>query len=297
MTTLYGRSFLLEVGNKEETLYIDSLRIKFKINRGNVKSPDTATFEIYNLNISHRQLIMRSFNQVRFSAGYGELGLIYLGEILYATLDGDNEGNIILKITAGDGATDYSKASVALAFAAGVDDKDIVQQCLANMENTNGLNIDKLSSVKLPRGSVMLGRCRKYLSLAAANQGRSWSIYNNTLRMLEYSSIPVGMIVKLSEDSGMLKTPQRTKDGVIVHCLINPAIQLGSHIALQSSVNPDVDGELKVIYNEIDGDTLGDAWTMKLTCVNGKFSPMNPEKFIYKKEVKKKKGKIRGQRN
>jgi len=284
---LYGRSFLLEVGNKDQTLMIDALRVKFKIKRGNVKSPDTATFEIYNLNISHRSLITESFNQVRFSAGYGELGLIYLGQILSTDITNNNEGDIILRIVTGDGATDYAKASVAVAFAAGVDDKDIIQQCLVNMESTNGLNIDKLSSVKLPRGSVMLGRCRKYLSLAATNQSREWSIYNNDLRMLEFKSIPDGTIVLLSERTGMIQTPSRTKDGIVVKCLINPAIQLGSHISLRSAVNPDVDGELKVIYNEIDGDTMGDKWEMSLICVNGKFSPMNPEKFLFKKEKKK----------
>lgn len=290
---LYGRSFLLELGNDKQSIMIDALRVKFKITRGNVKTPDTATFEIYNMNISHRQLVAGEFNQVRLSAGYGELGLIYLGQILFTSIDNDNEGNVIVRVIAGDGATDYAKAFVSVAFAAGVEDKDIIQQCLVNMENTNGLNVDKLSSVKLPRGSVLFGRCRKYLSLAAANQSREWSIYNNTLRMLEAESIPTGMIVSLNERSGMLKTPQKTKDGVVVHCLINPAIQLGSHIALQSSINPDVDGELKVIYNEIVGDTMGDDWTMKLTCVNGKFSPMKPEKFVYKKEVKPK-GKKRG---
>ena len=276
---LFGRSFLLELGNSEQTLCIDALRIKFKIKRGAVKSPDTATFDIYGLNDAHRNLIISQFNQVRFSAGYGQLGLLYHGEILFSSAT-RNGNDIVLQVTAGDGLTDYSKAMMSTVLKPGADDKTIIQECLNSMSNITATEVDVLASKKLTRSCVLFGRTRRHMSVSAANQKRDWLIHNTSTLRMTLPETASDEIVLLSEESGMINAPERTKDGVLVECLINPRIQLGSHIALQSKVNPDVNGELKVIYNEMIGDTTGKDWYMKLTCANGKFSPMKPEKFV-----------------
>lgn len=285
----YGRSFLLEIGNDKETLVVDSLRVKFSIKRGAKSKPDTATFQVYNLSEENRRRVTYDYNQVRLSLGYGELAVVYHGEIIGSSVkDATSDGDIILEISAGDGLTDYSKSTVNVTLAAGANDEEIVRQCLLNMKKTEATYVEQFTDKKLTRGSVLFGRCRAKLSVAAANQGRAWRIQDNGLVMVGDANVIGDQIYLLSQETGMLGKPEVTEDGIIVRSLIIPAIGNGSWVAIQSVTMPDINGEAKVLYNELEGDTMGDKWEMKLTCVNGRFSPVKPEKFIKFPKAKKK---------
>lgn len=289
MKNFYGRSFLLEVGNDKEKISIDGLRFSFKIQRGSTKKPDTAEFKIYNLSPSSRAKIISEYTQIRFSAGYeNELAICYIGEIILAAVkDSERDADIVLEITAGDGLTDYATATINAVLGPGATDEEITRQCLLNMPNTEAYAVEEMVAKPLPRSSVLFGRCRKKLTVAAANQGKAWRIEKNGLVVTKDETVLGDQIYLLSEDTGMLGKPMVTTDGIEVRCLINPAIGNGSWVEIRSKLAPDVNGQAKVLYNELSGDTMGNLWEMKLICVNGKFSPAKPEKFI--KVPKKKK--------
>lgn len=282
MTSFYGRSYLLEVGNANEKISIDSLRVSFRIQRGSTHKPDTATFKIYNLSPTNRAKIIADYKQVRLSLGYGdELAIVYIGEIIIAAVqDSDKKGDIILEIQAGDGLTDYATATINAVLGPGANDEEVVRQCLLNMDNTEATMVEQMEDTRLTRGSVLFGRCRNKLKLAAGNQGRAWRIDKNGLVIVKDETVIGDQIYLISEKTGMVGRPKVTTDGIEVHCLINPAIGNGHWVEIQSAISPEVNGQAKVLYNELTGDTMDNPWDMKLICVNGKYSPSKPEKFI-----------------
>ena len=279
------------------------LRIEAAIGATALQTPNPGRFRITNPN---PQTIAgfknQEFKTVSFEAGYQDnVGLIYSGEIkqsLYAHAE-DNVTAYIDIFTA-EGGNAYQQARVGSTLAAGWTPRDKVNLALDAMKpfGITGLglvNVD-LDSIKYPRGRPFIGMARDLLRQVALSAGATWSIHGGKVDMLDHSK-PVqsdGPVV-LNSSTGLIGWPQQTENGIVVRCLINPAIKIHTQIQIdQASINPAerdntfsggfgevgshntnlnntgqiaADGLYRVLYLEVECDTRGQPWYQTLTCL------------------------------
>jgi hypothetical protein len=148
-------------------------------------------------------------------------------------------------------------------------------------------NIATLPVTKLPRGKVMYGNARHYLTNIVKTKGGEWSIQDEKVTIVPKKGYLKGTRVVLTSKTGMVGTPQQTTAGVNVKCLLNPNIKISSQIVIdnksveQYKINLSVplspenipapltrDGTYYVLVAEHTGDTRGNDWYTTLTCLN-----------------------------
>ena len=74
----------------------------------------------------------------------------------------------------------------------------------------------------------------------------------------------------LSEKTGLINSPEKTDDGLRVTCLLNPKLNIGSLVRIQSILG-EYDGDYKITQLTHSGDFLNDTWQTELIAINGKF--------------------------
>jgi hypothetical protein len=68
----------------------------------------------------------------------------------------------------------------------------------------------------------------------------------------------------------MINGPRVTDNGLEVSSLLRPEFVVNGLVRIDS-IFDEYDGDYKIVAIEDDGDTHGDQWGSRLTCVNGKF--------------------------
>ncbi|EBL3323370.1 hypothetical protein D4T62_10515 [Salmonella enterica subsp. enterica] len=269
----FQRFYILQIGNEKESIQITNLRVTFSIRHTHDKTPNRARISVYNLNPTHRNLITaRQYTKIALSVGYGSQDacrLLYSGQITKPITERDGV-DFITVMECDDGATDYRGAFMNVTLAAGSTHSDVVNQCIKSMSNVEPGVVGIDSDVTLTRGRTCYGKTYRFLSQVADHHSAEWSVQNGQLLMLQADYCLPGDAVVLSESSGMINSPRVTNGGLEVSCLLNPSIQVGGLIRVDSIVN-DYDGDYKVTSVRSEGDSHGDAWNSDLTVVNGKF--------------------------
>ena len=267
----YGRRYRLEIGNRTQSIVIDNLAISFNIEKTISEEPNTSKIEIYNLNANNRnQIANKIFNQVKLFAGYDEPRLIFAGQITQ-TYTSRNDLDFITHIECGDGQNDYSKSRVYTTLKAGVKDSDVVNMCVKAMSSSKQGVVDLPKDKALPRCKVLTGDIKDYLKHVAKNNDANWHILDGNLNILPKDKIindSEGFI--LSEKTGLINSPEKTDDGLRVTCLLNPKLNIGSLVRIQSILS-EYDGDYKITQLTHSGDFLNDTWQTELIAINGKF--------------------------
>lgn len=282
----YGRQYILQIGNESESIQINNLRISFNIEHSHDKKPNRATFRVYNLNSSHRhQIVAKQYTRIVFSVGYGALDdtrVLYSGQITKPQAE-RSELDIVTVMECDDGATDYRKATMNVTMAAGSTHSDILAQCVGSMSSVTPGVIGIDGDVTLSRGRVCYGMTRDYISQVTRHHDADWSIQNGRLIILKADYCQPDEAVVLSQSTGMINSPRVTNGGLEVSCLLNPEIQVGGLIRVDSIID-EYDGDYKVVVVRSAGDTHGDQWSSDITAVNGEFKKAQKMKKPKKKE-------------
>lgn len=267
----YGRRYRLEIGNGAQSIVIDSLAGSFNIEKTISEEPNVCKIEIYNLNANNRnQIANKIFNQVTLRAGYDEPGLIFAGQITQAYTS-RNDLDFITHIECGDGQTDYAKARVYTTLKAGVKDSDVVNMCMKAMSSSKQGVIDLPRDKALPRCKVLSGDIKEYLKHVAKNNDANWHILDGNLNILPKNKVlnnSDGFV--LSEQTGLIGSPEKTDEGLKITCLLNPKLNIGGLVRVKSILS-EYDGDYKITQLTHSGDFLNDTWQTELIAVNGKF--------------------------
>lgn len=271
-------------------LDLSALRIKFSVKRSDTVTPNTADIRVYNLDESTAILIRKEFTRVVLQAGYqSNFGVIFQGNIKQVILGRESATDTFIDIVAGDGDRAYNFAIVATTLKAGSNQNDQIKAAALAMsaKGTTLGHVGDLPPNQLPRGKVMYGNARKYLSNAADNTGKIWSIQDEVVVFNGKSTYLPGTAVVLTSKTGMIGTPQQTNEGVNAKCLLNPNIKIGGRIKIDNAsiqrfkINLAVpnspanipapltaDGVYYVLVAEHSGDTRGVEWYTSLVCLN-----------------------------
>lgn len=332
MNQFFGRKYQLvltlpQSGGSSKVLTItdsawepEALRITFDINTslGPVTSvPWTAQISIYNLNEQFSDLILSQGSssgsqpsassqsqalpisqlmEVQLYAGYqtpGKYGLVWDGYVLQPLFERENQTDLKLTLNCINWLGFVSRNDIVAYFAAGIKQQDIVRQMAAQCFNKIGTaTIVDLGPATLPRGEVMMGSPRKYLTEIARNSGYDWWLQQKGLLNYGPDTLPpVSSKPPLvySSSSGIIGTPQQTQagptlGGVDMTILLDPEMQVSNplitfkidntvirQILKQVGVYPGLlsqDGTYIAARVRYVGDTRGQSWYCHVTGLN-----------------------------
>lgn len=266
----FGRQLKLVIGSDKESLEITNLRVIFEVKKTLTPEPNPAVIRIYNLNASHRNLLTsKEFNRASLSVGYEELRQIYAGDIVEANTLRDGE-DFISELICGDGFKAYTSSMVNKTLSAGKSDAEILKENTQSMGIETGV-VDLPKDRQLPRGKVMFGDPRELLHKIAKNNDAQWSIQDGQMTVLPKDKVLAdneGFV--LSQETGMVGSPEKTDDGLSLTCLCNPSLRIGGLVRVQSIMS-EYNGDYKITELSHEGDFLGDDWYSQITCIGGRF--------------------------
>lgn len=281
----FGRRWKLDIGNDQETLSIEQLRVAFEIDKTINEKPNPAKIQVWNLNRDHiNQLLSQDYKKVALSVGYGELRQIYAGDITKTRIQ--REGlDFVLTLECSDGHQAYTQSRAKTTLKAGATDKQIVEELQKTMPKVQTGAIDIPNQRKLPRGRVLNGNSRDILTKIARNNKADWSIQDGSLIFLPKDKVLSDDAVLVSQDTGMINAPEQTDEGLELTCLLNPALQIGGLVKVESIIEY-FNGEYKIVKLAHSGDGIGGDWHSKMMVVGGKFQKVEKEKSGQKSDKK-----------
>ncbi|UTV56433.1 phage protein [Burkholderia arboris] len=303
-TQQFGRKVSLIIGpDAGDALDLSGLRIVFRVQRGDLQTPNSARIRVYNVSDNTAQRAAAEFTRVVLQAGYeGNYGIIFDGSIVQVRRGRESPTDTYLDITAADGDMAYNFAVVNTTLAAGSTHSDVVDACLKAMGKfgvTAGYIAD-LPSNPMPRGQVLFGMARDHLETVARSTQTLWSIQDGQLQIVPETSYVPGEIPVINAKSGMVGLPEQTQNGITVRMLLNPSIKIGrliqldnssiqryefglsvpqqkdnGAIAQQNQLNGKIDGDgfYYVMSNEFWGDTRGNDWYNEVICLSVDVTP------------------------
>ncbi|WP_241300992.1 phage protein [Burkholderia cenocepacia] len=290
----FGRKVSLVIGfDSGESLDLSELRIVFRVQRGDLQTPNSARIRVYNVSGTTARRAQKEFTRVVLQAGYeGNYGIIFDGQIKQVRRGRESQTDTFVDITAADGDSAYNFAVVNTTLAAGSVATDHVSVATAAM-NPYGVSLGympQVTSNPLPRGKVMFGMARDFLRGIAKTMQTVWSIQDGKVVLVPETAYMPGEIPVITSATGMVGLPQQTANGIDVKMLLNPSVKIGRLIWLdnasiqqyeyslnvgQQAENERIemqaklqdDGFYYVMLAEVIGDTRGEEWYTSVTCL------------------------------
>lgn len=310
-TPQFGRKASLIVGQDNgAALDLSQLRVRFSIKRGDLQTPNSARFRVYNVSETTRQRIQKEFTRVVFQGGYaGNYGILFDGTIKQVRRGRESQTDTYLDITAADGDSAYNFAVVNTTLAAGSVAADHVAAACTAM-NPYGVTqgyLPELPTNPLPRGKVMFGMARDFMRWTAKTCQTVWSIQDGKAIMVPETSYMPGEIPVITAETGMVGLPEQTQNGISIKMLLNPSVKIGRLIRIdndsvqqyeyslnvgQQAQNERIqlqaklqdDGYYYVMLAEHDGDTWGNDWYTEVVCLAADVTVL-PDSFQEKAAV------------
>ena len=293
----FGRKWGLIVGSGNDALDLSALEIEFKTVQSSESSPDTALIRIFNPNPNTVNKIQKEYTSVALQAGYlnGNFGVIFNGTIMQVRTGKLSNVDRFLDIMAADGYLWHSYGFVNTTISANASNQSQLSAMTQSLNNAN-VNIDPHATEVLaptggilPRGKVLMGTGRAYLNDLSDKTNSQWFIENGTLKFMALDSYLPGEEVIINSNTGMVGVPESTESGIMVKCLLNPKIKIGTRVKLNpqdivnttvkqqgyptykstsffASLNPN--GDFVCIVKEHLGQTRGNTWYTNLVCLN-----------------------------
>ena len=264
----FGRKYKLTIGNERESLIIDKLRMSFECEKTIKSDPNLSVIRVYNLSESTRdRIVSGEFKYLRFEAGYEELSLLFMGDIINPVVKKDG-ADIITEIQVADGFKSITQSVANVTLKAGSTDKDVAKMVMSGVEIGT---IDTPTIKPLSRGKVLNGDSRFIMNNIAKNQNADWHVQDGKLNVLPKNKAfarDEGFVI--SQETGLIGTPEKSDSGMELTYLLEPKISIGSLIRVESILKQ-YNGDYKVTDIKMKGDTHSNDWFSHITCVGGKF--------------------------
>ncbi len=248
---LFGRVVRVEVGQPGAVgIAYEGLRVVFAVERTAGRALNSAKVQIYGLSATSSARFSEKDAELRLLAGYGVPGQIFIGGIDRAVRK-QQGADWITEIEAQDGASTYRGVWISKTWAA----QTTTDQILAEIARMAGLPLGyvaPLPNVTISTPLTVSGPLRSALSALADTVGAEWSIQDGELQVLVPTGGTSSSAVRLSPESGLIDSPQKTKEGVEVVALLQPTITPGRRFVLDSR-------EFKGIYRAKEVRHEGDS--------------------------------------
>jgi hypothetical protein len=280
-------------------LELGMLKITFNVHKKTLQTPDLFEARVYNLSPETRKKILQ-FGRVQLSVGYqfGNYGQVFDGTVVQYRHGKENAVDTYLEIIAGDGDR-LNGATSFRRFDIGTQESEAYQTLIKDTGFPVGRIPDQFGTDKLQRPWIVAGPTAQYMREIAQKYGADYWVDKGKLYTVSKDTYLPGEAVVLNPKTGLINIPEDTPNGIQATCLINPKIDLGGRIQLDTDLisgisyvpggqqlNPNntitaarygspltigqwtsPKGMYKIVMMEISGDTRGKQWYMDLTCV------------------------------
>ena len=253
-----------------ESIEIKDLRIQFSMRKSLKKTPNESDVTITNLSSTSRAFMERRPMLVQVDAGYDDVPrLLFTGDVRFAmTKLKGADWETLLQV--GDGDCHYHWSRVNRSYGPGTSVRTMLTDAAGSLgfKLPKHLADDKTLNAQFATGRTLQGPTRDELSRLLAAYGYDWSIQNNQLVVLRDDQVNAGQAIPISEETGMLDTPEfgspprsGKKPHINVKMLLYPEIVPGCLIQLTSKVK---NGLFRVEEVTHRGDTHGTTWETEI---------------------------------
>lgn len=297
MAQQFLRKTSLVVPDGSTQIDLSQLRYVFNVRQSDLQSPNNVTIDVYNLSDATAKKIQKEYTQVTLQAGYAEgpFGIIFSGTVRRVFRGKKQVNSIVenresptdtyLRIMAAEGDDPYNFSTINKTLSAGWTSTDVAQSLSDSFGKSLGTLPVQFGGNPAPRGKVLYGMSRDHMRNLTIPNGSRWNLSGGSVQIISNTAYLQNEVVSLNSKTGMIGMPQQTEDGIIVSCLLNPNIKIGTAVKINNadvqkqSFSPDYtafnypppvsdDGLYRVLVAEHEGDTRGDMWLTHLTCLS-----------------------------
>ncbi len=255
-----------------------ALHISFSLERTDSATLNSAKINIWNLNKSQINTLMRTNCQLELNAGYGERRpCIFRGTVSNVVEDLDGADRMT-EIEAIDGFAEIKDTYVSVSYRG----KTCVKTLIDDTGKKMGLPVVYSSNAKsvarskfVAKGYSYVGPGKNVLTNACSIARLSWTIQNGTLQITRIGESISTVAQVLSKDTGLIGIPKKIYNSAVaagentgsslqdslfgyeVVYLMNGAIGVNDLVKLESNI---VSGIFRVYKLVIDGDNLEGDW-------------------------------------
>lgn len=257
MSRLFGRDVRVTVlPSGREGVEIRGLRMEFDVEKTSTSAPNSLNLKIYNLSDKTVSSINRRDYSLRLEAGYQEsIALLYAGDV-QTVIDEWQPPDRLTTLECGDGHSVLRTSTLFESFAAGTSARTIFER-VANAMNVPLGEVRGVDDRQYVSGFSAAGSARTVLDTLCRRLKVRWSILDGVLVVLPLGEATREEIVVLSPDTGLIGSPERTDEGLRFRSLLNPKLNPGRRVRIESR---SLTGEVVARKVRHSGDTHGDKW-------------------------------------
>lgn len=278
--TRFGRAMSAQIarvkpGTFNETqpnaIVVRKLRMSFEIEKTLEPDPNPATLTIWNLAENTRTEVQRKPLQICIEAGYGEnTSILFIGDMQEAFTRREG-ADLLTKFLIADGDR-CMNARVNRAFSAGTSGRAQIKEIAGQMGLRVPKNVEDAKEFvqAVASGGSVRGPARQALTTVTRRYGATWSIQDGQLQILRGNEVRADQALIVSEETGMLGTPELGSPGkkgeaptLTVRHLLYPECKPGGKINLQAEF---LKGLFRIEKVKHSGDTHGEEWSTVLEC-------------------------------
>ena len=235
-------------------------RISFKIEKDASSTVNKAEIRIYNLTSASRGLAENPQNIIELFAGYGkEPKLLFRGNPsrVISSVGGPDSVTVF---EVGDGLKSFQDSRVDVSFKQGTPVTDVFQTL------TNAMGLDKGEQKDIPQkafvsGLSLSGPVRDHMDYLTGKLDLEWSIQNGAVQIIPKGKSTSQTAFLLSPETGLIGSPNKKDKGLEVVSLLQPEINPGRVVEIQSKF---VNGQYRVEKVSHEGDTDDTAWFTRI---------------------------------
>jgi len=265
----------------ENAIEITGMRVRFSIEKSVTSTPNKAEVIIDNLAERTRALCTKKPLTIRLDAGYQkELRTLFLGDVRrgYSRL-AKPQWETVFQL--GDGDRAQRLARINRTYGPGTTVLKAVQDITRSMGlSLSATDVNRLGGlqVQFNGGYAAQGASRNELTRILAPFGVLWSIQDGKLQLLRDGDVGPGEAVVVSQDTGLIGTPEYTNPTrggkspeLKFKMLLYPQLRPGNLVQVTSRA---IAGQFfriqKVIHK---GDTWGTDWFSEVEAVPAQVQP------------------------
>lgn len=282
-------------------LELGALRVTFNIHFNTNTTPIRMEARVYNLSMATMKKMIQ-FTRVQLSAGYkfAQYGLVFDGTIVQFRIGRENETDTYMEIQGSDGDS-ISTARTIRRHEPGTKESDVLNQLIKDTGIQPGFISKQVGTDVLQRPWILAGNTFAYIRQLMTKYGAHAFPMQGKMHVVSQREYLPGEEVVLSPQTGLIGIPETTPGGIQVRCLLNPKLQIGGLVKLDSKfisgiafmpgsdameqtqdemapqalngqtleipVPTSPTGEYKIYMMEMSGDTRGLPWYCDLICI------------------------------
>lgn len=241
------------------------LRIAFEAKKTIVSDVNELKLQIYNLTQDKRNKLIKDkaqvanqekYLQVILQVGYKDLVDVFIGNV-YEASSTKKGADFITTLTCKDGGFDFRNSFTAKSITKKI---SVVDELLKDMPNTKKGKVTEQDARIRPK--ILIGNTSNLIQ-ENLSENETFFIDNEKLNIIKEDELIEEFAVLVSEKTGLLHSPDKSENFVIVDTLMNPQIKCGGQVQLVSSIS-DLDNLYRVDTIEFKGDYRGSDWMQTL---------------------------------